>query len=210
MVKYMVQDVDTPRRSLKERQRQEREELILQASEEVLLEKGYQDASMDEIAARVGIAKGTLYLHFAGKEDLVIALVEREMQAFLKVIEEGIASHTTTHATLEAILRVMYTGLLGKRFQLLSSLVENMELRMQLIEKREKLRSSKERVSHAITTLLEQGKESGEFDRTIPTEVMLSTFFTLLPRRGSELYTGHIASDELITHLIHFYFKGIS
>ncbi|GAC1429744.1 MAG: TetR/AcrR family transcriptional regulator [Ktedonobacteraceae bacterium] len=210
MVMHMVQDVDVPRRSLKERQRQEREELILQASEEVLLAKGYQDASMDEIAARVGIAKGTLYLHFAGKEDLVIALVEREMQAFLKVIEDAITFHTTTHAALEAILRVMYTGLLGQRFQLLSSLIESMDTRRQLMEKREKLRSSKERVSHTITQLLEQGKTKGEFDRTIPTSVMLSTFFTLLPRRGSELYTGHIASDELITHLIHFYFKGIA
>ncbi len=206
----MVQDVDAPRRSLKERQRQEREELILQASEEVLLEKGYQDTSMDEIAARVGIAKGTLYLHFASKEDLVIALVEREMQGFLRVIENTLASHTTARATLEAILRVMYTGLLGKRFQLLSSLVENMDTRKQLLEKREKLRNSKERISHAITHLLEQGKEAGQFDSTLPTAVMLSTFFTLLPRPGSELYTGPIPSDELITHLIHFYFKGIS
>ncbi len=206
----MVQDVDTPRRSLKERQRQEREELILQASEEVLLEKGYQDTSMDEIAARVGIAKGTLYLHFAGKEDLVIALVEREMQAFLKVIEDTIASYTTARATLEAILRVIYTGLLGQRFQLLSSLVENVDTRAQLMEKREKLRSTKERVIQAITHLLEQGKATGEFDRTMPTSVMLGTFFTLLPRRGSELYTEHIASDELIKHLIRFYFKGIT
>ena len=206
----MVQDVDTPRRSLKERQRQEREELILQASEEILLEKGYQDASMDEIAARVGIAKGTLYLHFASKEDLVIALLEREMQTFLKVIEDAIASKATPRVTLEAILRAMYTGLLGKRFQLLASLVESMGIRMPLIEKREKLRSSRERVTHAITQLLEQGKATGEFDRTIPTSVMLSTFFTLLPRRGSELYTESIASDDLVTHLIRFYFKGIA
>ena len=205
-----VQDVDTPRRSLKERQRQEREELILQASEEVLLAKGYQDTSMDEIAARVGIAKGTLYLHFASKEDLVVALVEREMQRFLRVIEDTIASHTTARATLETILRVMYTGLLGQRFQLLSSLVENMDSRKQLLEKREKLRSSKERISYAITHLLEQGKATGEFDRTMPTEVMLSTFFTLIPRRGSELYTGLITSDELVTHIIRFYFKGIN
>ncbi|MFL5699301.1 MAG: helix-turn-helix domain-containing protein, partial [Ktedonobacteraceae bacterium] len=58
-------------RTLKERQRQEREALILQAAEEVLIEKGYHEMSMDEIAARVGISKGTVYLHFASKEDLV-------------------------------------------------------------------------------------------------------------------------------------------
>lgn len=50
--------------SLKEKQREERRTLILQMGEEVLMEKGYYEASIDEIAARVGIAKGTVYLHF--------------------------------------------------------------------------------------------------------------------------------------------------
>ena len=57
----MMQPVTAPR-SLKEKQRQEREALILQAAEEVLMEKGYHETSIDEIAARVGIAKGTVYL----------------------------------------------------------------------------------------------------------------------------------------------------
>ncbi len=69
----------TPHRSLKERQRQERAALILQAAEEVLAEKGYHETSMDEIAARVGVAKGTVYLHFPSKEDLVFALFEQEL-----------------------------------------------------------------------------------------------------------------------------------
>ncbi len=72
----------TPHRSLKERQRQERAALILQAAEEVLAEKGYHETSMDEIAARVGVAKGTVYLHFPSKEDLVFALFEQELVIF--------------------------------------------------------------------------------------------------------------------------------
>lgn len=55
-------------RSLKEKQRKERELLILEAAEEVMIEKGYHETSMEEIAARVGIAKGTVYLHFPSKE----------------------------------------------------------------------------------------------------------------------------------------------
>ena len=57
--------------SLKERQREERAALILRAASDLLIEKGYHDASMDEIAARAGISKGALYLHFAGKEALL-------------------------------------------------------------------------------------------------------------------------------------------
>jgi AcrR family transcriptional regulator len=54
-------------RSLKDRQREERERLILEAAEELLAEKGYHEMSIDDIAARVGVSKGTVYLHFPSK-----------------------------------------------------------------------------------------------------------------------------------------------
>src|SRR5450759_1771466 len=93
----------TAPRSLKEKQRQEREALILQAAEEVLMEKGYHETSIDEIASRVGIAKGTVYLHFARKEDLVIALFERDLEKFLQLVETTIATRSVsyTHLTLQ-------------------------------------------------------------------------------------------------------------
>ena len=47
-------------RSLKDRQREERERLILEAAEELLAEKGYHEMSIDEIAARVGVSQGTV------------------------------------------------------------------------------------------------------------------------------------------------------
>src|SRR6267154_3540256 len=91
----MMQQVTAPR-SLKEKQRQERETLILQAAEEVLMEKGYHETSIDEIAARVGIAKGTVYLHFPSKEDLVIAIFERDMQQLLQYIDTAMSTDLTS------------------------------------------------------------------------------------------------------------------
>src|SRR5712691_10474684 len=98
----MMQPVTAPR-SLKEKQRGEREALILQAAEEVLMEKGYYETSIDEIAARVGIAKGTVYLHFPSKEDLVIAIFERDMQQLLQYIDTTMSSASTCRGKIEAI-----------------------------------------------------------------------------------------------------------
>src|SRR3954471_18191321 len=109
-------------RPLKERQREEREELILQAAEEVLLEKGYAETSIDEIAARVGIAKGTVYLHFPSKEDLVVTIFARNMQTLLEGVDGIIANQPTYRAKLEALLDFMYTGFFSKRAQLISSI----------------------------------------------------------------------------------------
>jgi len=39
-------------------------------------ERGYHETSIDEIAARVGLSKGAIYHHFAGKRDILIGLFE--------------------------------------------------------------------------------------------------------------------------------------
>src|SRR5205807_4196642 len=110
----MMQPV-TAHRSLKEKQRQEREALILEAAEEVLMEKGYYETSMDEIAARVGIAKGTVYLHFPSKEDLVVAIFQRDMERLLQLIKATISSSLTPREKAEIILEQLYGSMFTRR-----------------------------------------------------------------------------------------------
>jgi TetR/AcrR family transcriptional regulator, fatty acid metabolism regulator protein len=206
-----------PHRSLKEKQRQEREALILQVAEEVLMEKGYHETSMDEIAARVGVAKGTVYLHFPSKEDLVVAIFARDMQQFLRAVETAIegaaASELTARAKLEAVLRFMYSGLFSKRTRLLSTMYNNTDLRHFFQEKGTCMRAMWEHLATRISALLEEGKATGEFDASIPTNVMLSAFFSLLsPRSYERLLAGeaHMSPDELVMYLARIYFKGIA
>src|SRR5215831_14435025 len=124
--------------SLKERQRQEREQLILQAADELLLERGYHDTSIDDIAARVGISKGTVYLHFDSKEDLVFALVERGMRQLQATLDDIVAAPGTPREKLQAVLRQMSAGMLSRqRLQLVEALFHHPELRGKLIERRE-------------------------------------------------------------------------
>lgn len=63
--------------SLKERQRQLREDAILDAAEEMLLTKGLSAMTLDELSAEVGISKPTLYGHFRSKEEVITSLSTR-------------------------------------------------------------------------------------------------------------------------------------
>src|SRR5579884_61426 len=118
--------LDTPPVPFKERQRRERERLILQAAEELLLERGYHDMSIDDIAARVGISKGTVYLHFASKDDLVFALFEQGMQQFITALDAMLASPGTPREKLGAIIRQMSVGLVNpRRLQLVEAMFRN-------------------------------------------------------------------------------------
>lgn len=197
-----------PTRSLKEKQRQEREELILQVAEEVLLEKGYYEASIDEIAARVGIAKGTVYLHFPGKEDLVIAIFNRTMDRFLQESRKALEPLTTPRAKLEKLLYCMYAGMYRKSVKLLYSAYNSLEMQRLFQAKQEKVQT----LSAYVTALLEEGKAVGEFDAALPTSVMHAAFFSLLSPKSYERLTDeeHIPPAELAKHLSSLYFKGIT
>jgi len=207
----MMQPVTAPR-SLKEKQRQEREALILQAAEEVLMEKGYHETSIDEIAARVGIAKGTVYLHFPSKEDLVIAIFERDMQQLLQFIDSTMDSTLTAREKIEAIFDLMHGGIISKRMQLLFSISNSAGLRHLLVEKKGCLREIWDQLSARLNSLFEEGKAAGDFDSTLPTMVMLSAFYSLLsPKSYDRLMTeGQMSGEEVAKNLKRIFFKGIS
>jgi AcrR family transcriptional regulator len=62
---------------------------ILAAASEAFAERGVE-AQMDDVAARAGLGVGTLYRHFATKEALMAALMERKFEQILEVARRGI------------------------------------------------------------------------------------------------------------------------
>ena len=207
-----MQTIHTPIPSLKEKQRQEREELIIQAAEEVLLEKGYYETSMDEIAARVGIAKGTIYKHFPGKEDLVLGIFKRDMKTLLQGIDEVIDKEQTAGAKLKALLLFTYAGFFSKQTQLLASMYNGIDLKRLLMEKGGCMNDLWENLIARVSPLLEEGKAAGEFDRSIPTNILLLSFFSLFsPKVYDRLLLGNdISREDAINALWSIYINGIA
>lgn len=74
---------------LKEKGRQWRKEEILAVARKVFVEKGFHSGTMNEIARKVGMSKGCLYLYFPSKERLFAELVEQGIDDRL---EETIAA----------------------------------------------------------------------------------------------------------------------
>jgi AcrR family transcriptional regulator len=195
-------------RSLRERQREERAALILSAAQDVFADKGYYDASIDEIAARAGIAKGTVYLHFASKEDLLVALVEQQMSGFLARVDQVSRETTTVRARLERILLDVFTRMQEQRNQVLIELNASFGLTNRVIEKRGELQAQSAQAMERIAALLEEGKRAGELDAAVPTPIMVATFVTLISPGGyAQLLTsGQVAPAELATYVSRIFF----
>jgi AcrR family transcriptional regulator len=77
---------------LRERLREAAAEAILVAAEQVFGEEGLADARMETIAARAGVAVGTLYNHFEDRGALVAELVRRRRRDLIERIDRAAAS----------------------------------------------------------------------------------------------------------------------
>ncbi len=90
----------------RKRERQERRDHILDAARQVFAAKGFLQATMDDIASSADLSKGTLYLYFKGKDELLIALATRTV-ASVAELYESIAQQKSMNAieAVKAMLR---------------------------------------------------------------------------------------------------------
>ncbi len=88
----------------KKQQFDAREEAILDAVNGLLSEKGYDLMTMEDVAAAVGVAKGSLYKHFSSKEKLAGAVLSRLLRETLTVLD-GLPADWPAMRKLEEILR---------------------------------------------------------------------------------------------------------
>jgi AcrR family transcriptional regulator len=76
----------------RERRKDARPSEILDAALDVFAERGFAAAKLDEVAARAGVSKGTLYLYFTSKEELFKAVVRKNIVSMLAEGRAMIAS----------------------------------------------------------------------------------------------------------------------
>jgi AcrR family transcriptional regulator len=80
----MDSSLDTLTVGLRDRQKQERERRIVKAAAKLFARKGYAEVAMEDVAARAGLAVGTIYNYFPSKSALLLAIVRRETRSLLE------------------------------------------------------------------------------------------------------------------------------
>jgi len=82
----------------------EKNAAIAEAAGQLFLEKGFDGASMDEVAKRAGVSKQTVYSHFSNKEQLFSASIRAVIAEY---IPDTVTKRVETHS-LEADLRAVF------------------------------------------------------------------------------------------------------
>jgi AcrR family transcriptional regulator len=85
----------------RQRRKEARPQELLDAALELFVEKGFAATRSEEVAARAGVAKGTLYLYYPSKEDLLKAVVRANLSA---LIAEGATIAGSFEGTTQDLL----------------------------------------------------------------------------------------------------------
>lgn len=198
-------------RSLREKQRQERQDLILQAAEQVYAEKGYRETSMDEIAARVGIATATIYSHFSSKEDLMVAAIfenklQRVAQETKRIAEEPMKA---SDKLLKLFQFLINDDFFPRRVQLAYALGDSPQAQQALLTRKKTMSENTKLFSNSLVAIIEQGKVEGELRADIATTTMLKAFISVVRAQSVPDKLLSDTEDAPAEELLNIYMHGI-
>ena len=195
------------RGSFREQVLKVREDAIVAAVNRLLAEKGFDLMTVDEVAAEVGIAKASLYKHFASKEALAAAAMVRVLQRTAEVVGNQPAT-LDAFGRLQAVTRWALQVQLAGEMPTLPS--QNSSLRAELLGSKAYLDLLMQ-VSDQLGGWIEQAQADGTIDPALPPEVVLYTIFARAcdPVPGFLKAAGQLDDTQIVELVLGTCFNGL-
>jgi TetR/AcrR family fatty acid metabolism transcriptional regulator len=150
---------------------------ILDAAVKVFAERGFHSATVAEIAREAGVADGTIYLYFKGKDDLLLRLFDEKMTGLLAQAREAVQKERGAAAKLRRFI-LLHLALVERNPDLASVLIVELRQSAQFLKAadRQKLAAYVDLIAEVVR----EGQESGELDANVsPATVKRAVFGAL-------------------------------
>ena len=168
---------------------QSKRERILRAATDVFAQSGYFNAKVSEIARAAGVADGTIYLYFDGKEDLLSSIFREHTRNYLQSLERDVANVNRPEERVRIAIR-HHLETLGRDRSL--AIVAQVELRHSL--KFMALLSHQEIADYLniLRKIVEYGQNEGVFRRNLHPQLVAKAIFGIV----DEMVTSWILSEK--------------
>jgi TetR/AcrR family fatty acid metabolism transcriptional regulator len=162
---------------------------ILDAAIKVFAERGFHTATVAEIARAAGVADGTIYLYFKGKDDLLLRLFDEKMTELLAEARSELAKERTAPARLSRFIQ-LHLALVERNPDLASVLIVELRQSAQFIKAADRAKLAA--YVDLIAEVVRVGQEKGELiDGISPATVKRAIFGAL-----DELALGWLVSGR--------------
>ena len=160
-----------------EGRREQRRKLIMRAALKIFSKKGYSPTALDEVAQEAGIAKGTLYLYFKDKEDLIYNTIMSVLDHLKERMIDGIPSDLPPLKTLERIAFILFDYFReNDEFYNIYLTILNYNLISNYNHLFESMVSRKRDLYDYEFQLVEQAKQQGQIRKDMQTMDMVMAF----------------------------------
>lgn len=188
------------KKSFKAKMLEAREDAIIQSVNRFLSEKGFDAMTVDEVANEVGIAKASLYKHFASKEDLACAAMVKVMQKAQVFVRDCQAKTITPLDKIKQVAR--WTMALQLQGQMPSLPSQNSSLRATLMASKDYMDGLME-ITDILGAWIESAQKDGFINSELPPIAVLYTLFARACDPVLEfLQISELYSDEQILDMV--------
>jgi TetR/AcrR family fatty acid metabolism transcriptional regulator len=155
----------------------EKRDLILRAATKVFAQNGFFQSQVADVARVAGVAAGTVYLYFKGKDDLLVSIFERSMNEVLAECRAAIDKIADPAARLRELAH-LHLGRLGRDKDL--AVVFQVELRQSVKFMERFSESFLQDYFKLIRQAIADGQQSGAFRKDISATTSTKIFFGAL------------------------------
>lgn len=184
---------------------------FFEAALDLWADKGFHATRMDEIAARAGRSKGSLYHHFSSKQELLLAIVTDMVGTIAGDVEQGLAGASSASALLRELMDY-YARMFGSDRRLVPVFLEFCSISARDEDVRDLFASHYAGAIAAFEQIFAWGVSSGEFRADIDTAMVAKTFMFA----GDGLALTHLVAgqseglDRAFATLTDMFIRGIS
>ena len=162
---------------------------ILDAAVKVFAERGFHSATVAEIARGAGVADGTIYLYFKGKDDLLLSLFDEKMTELVAEVKEALSTERNAPGKLRRFIQ-LHLALVERNPDLASVLIVELRQSAQFLKAadRQKLAAYVDLIAEVVR----EGQERGELDGNVSPATVKRAIFGAL----DELALGWLMSGR--------------
>jgi AcrR family transcriptional regulator len=156
--------------------KEQAKERIVQVALRVFAEKGYHEATMEDVAHRLGVSEGTIYLYFKSKRELFKAISDLGEHDVAKILSSAMESGDPLKSFFELATEVyeQYEPLSGLFMELLAEASRDASLRKIL---KDDFNKDRETMMNFLAELRERGRIGAEADMNSASMAILILFY---------------------------------